>query len=256
MWKPLAPVALLGKTKAAEASKSNPAKVIQIEARPLPSVRSRSKPTPVAAAVAPELACMDHDYCLPDKGTATEEPGKRWNVKQPSFITIKPIGPPTRTPTQPTLAAPSSSARSATKPVLANTTQVFPVTEPLDHRTDKTDRSSVLETPDASPTQQDTGASVKEGNPRRRRFERPYRRHAASRTPSPQERTGGRSRKRAHRSPSPSSCSSESNSDSSTSRSRSRSAKKRSGLRSACLASCSILITVSGGVFFSPYSSL
>nr|XP_040034509.1 peroxisome proliferator-activated receptor gamma coactivator-related protein 1 isoform X3 [Gasterosteus aculeatus aculeatus] len=227
MWKPLAPVALLGKTKAAEASKSNPAKVIQIEARPLPSVRSRSKPTPVAAAVAPELACMDHDYCLPDKGTATEEPGKRWNVKQPSFITIKPIGPPTRTPTQPTLAAPSSSARSATKPVLANTTQVFPVTEPLDHRTDKTDRSSVLETPDASPTQQDTGASVKEGNPRRRRFERPYRRHAASRTPSPQERTGGRSKKRAHRSPSPSSCSSESNSDSSTSRSRSRSAKKR-----------------------------
>ncbi|XP_040034507.2 uncharacterized protein pprc1 isoform X2 [Gasterosteus aculeatus] len=227
MWKPLAPVALLGKTKAAEASKSNPAKVIQIEARPLPSVRSRSKPTPVAAAVAPELACMDHDYCLPDKGTATEEPGKRWNVKQPSFITIKPIGPPTRTPTQPTLAAPSSSARSATKPVLANTTQVFPVTEPLDHRTDKTDRSSVLETPDASPTQQDTGASVKEGNPRRRRFERPYRRHAASRTPSPQERTGGRSRKRAHRSPSPSSCSSECNSDSSTSRSRSRSAKKR-----------------------------
>ncbi|KAE8280610.1 Peroxisome proliferator-activated receptor gamma coactivator-related protein 1 [Larimichthys crocea] len=53
MWKPLAPVALLGKSKAAEASKSSPSKVIQIEARPLPTVKSRSKPTPVAATVAP-----------------------------------------------------------------------------------------------------------------------------------------------------------------------------------------------------------
>ncbi|TKS65772.1 Peroxisome proliferator-activated receptor gamma coactivator-related protein 1 PGC-1-related coactivator [Collichthys lucidus] len=88
MWKPLAPVALLGKSKAAEASKSSPSKVIQIEARPLPSVKSRSKPTPVAP-VAPEVACMDHDYCLPNKGSG--EPGKRWNVKQQSFITIKPI---------------------------------------------------------------------------------------------------------------------------------------------------------------------
>ncbi|XP_037321508.2 peroxisome proliferator-activated receptor gamma coactivator-related protein 1 isoform X1 [Pungitius pungitius] len=227
MWKPLSSVVLLGKTKPAEVSKSNPAKVIQIEARPLPSVRSRSKPAPAAASVAPELACMDHDYCLPEKGTSTEEPGKRWNVKQPSFITIKPIGQPTRTPTQPTLAAPPSSAQSATNPVLTNKTQVFAMTEPLDHRTDKTERSSILETPDASPTRQDTDASVKDGSPRRRRFGRPYRQHAASSTASPKDRTGGRSRKRAHRSPSPSSCSSESNSDSSTSRSRSRSAKKR-----------------------------
>ncbi|KAM8859579.1 uncharacterized protein pprc1 isoform 2-T2 [Spinachia spinachia] len=231
MWKPLAPLALLGKTKAAEASKSNPAKVIQIEARPLPSVRSRSKPTPVAAFVAPELACMDHDYCLPEKAPFTEEPSNRWNVKQPSLITIKPIGQPTRTATQPTLAAPSSSAQSATKPLLTNKTQVFPMTQPLDHRTDKTERNSVLETPDASPTHQDTDASVKEECPRRRHFGMPYRHHAASRTASPKDGTGGRSRKRAHRSPSPSSCSSESNSDSSTSRSRSRSAKKRYRLR-------------------------
>uniref|UniRef100_A0A8C2WUH0 PPARG related coactivator 1 n=2 Tax=Cyclopterus lumpus TaxID=8103 RepID=A0A8C2WUH0_CYCLU len=233
MWKPLAPVALLAKSKAADASKSSSSKVIQIEARPLPSVRSRSKPTPAAATVAPELACMDHDYCLPNKDTSTGEPGKRWNVKQPSFITIKPIGQPTRTTTQTPPAAPASSAQSAIKSVVTTKTQEFPMTEPLNHRTDEMERSSVLETPDASPAQQDTAVSVKEGSPRRWRS---YRRHAASRTPSPRsspkESTRGRSRKRCHRSPSPMSSSSESDSDSSTSRSRSHSpSKKRYRLR-------------------------
>ncbi|XP_054456821.1 peroxisome proliferator-activated receptor gamma coactivator-related protein 1 [Anoplopoma fimbria] len=232
MWKPLAPVALLGKSKAAEASKPSPSKVIQIEARPLPSLRSRSKPTPAAAAVAPELACMDHDYCLPNKGASTGEPGKRWNVKQPSFITIKPIGQPTRTTTQTPPAAPASSAQSAVKPVVAIKTQEITVTEPLDHRTDGMERSSVLETPDASPAQQDTDASVKEGSPRSRPCGRSYRRPAASRTPSPRsspkERTGGRSRKRrCHRSPSPMSSSSESDSNSSRARSRSHSPSKK-----------------------------
>ncbi|XP_068578985.1 peroxisome proliferator-activated receptor gamma coactivator-related protein 1 [Cebidichthys violaceus] len=230
MWKPLAPVALLGKSKAADASKSSSSKVIQIEARPLPSFRSRSKPTPAAATVAPELACMDHDYCLPQKGTSTGEPGQRWNVKQPSFITIKPIGQPTRTTTP---AAPAPSAQ----PVVTTKTQEFPVTKPLDHRPDEMERSSVLETPDASPAHQDTDASVKEGSPRRRHFGRSYRQPASSRTPSPrscpQERTGGRSRKRrSHRSPSPMSSSSESDSHSSSSRSRSHSpSKKRYRLR-------------------------
>ncbi|XP_075933057.1 peroxisome proliferator-activated receptor gamma coactivator-related protein 1 [Anarhichas minor] len=238
MWKPLAPVALLGKSKAADASKLSSSKVIQIEARPLPSVRSRSKPTPVAATVAPELACMDHDYCLPHKGTSTGEPGQRWNVKQPSFITIKPIGQPTRTTTPTPPAAPALSAHPPIKLVVTTKTPEFPVTEPLDHRPDEMERSSVLETPDASPAHQDTDASVKEGSPRRRPFGRSYRQHAASsRTPSPgsspKERTGGRSRKRrSHRSPSPMSSSSESDSHSSSSRSRSHSpSKKRCRLR-------------------------
>lgn len=218
MWKPLAPLALLGKSKAAEVSKSSPSKVIQIEPRPLPSVRSRSRPTPTAATVAPEVACMDHDYCLPSKGAG--EPGKRWNVKQQSFITIKPIKPTTQTP---------PAAQSTTKATVITTAQDFPLTEPLDHRTDGMERSSVLETPDASPARQE---SVKEGSPRREPFRRSYRQHAASRTPSPRsspkERTGGRSRKRrSHRSPSPMSSSSESDSHSSRSRSRSHSPSKK-----------------------------
>ncbi|XP_035519537.1 peroxisome proliferator-activated receptor gamma coactivator-related protein 1 [Morone saxatilis] len=223
MWKPLAPVALLGKSKAAEASKSSPSKVIQIDARPLPSSRSRSKPTLAAATVAPEVACMDHDYCLPNKGTG--EAGKRWNVKQQSFITIKPIKP-TATTTQTPPAAPATNTAVTTK------TQELPLREPLDHRTGGMERSSVLETPDASPARQETYATAGEGSPRRGPLGRSYRRHAASRTPSPRsspkERPGGRSRKRrSHRSPSPMSSGSESDSHSSRSRSRSHSPSKK-----------------------------
>lgn len=231
MWKPLAPVALLGKSKAAEASKLSPSKVIQIEARPLPSVRSRSKPTPAAATVAPELACMDHDYCLPNKGASSGEPGKRWNVKQQSFITIKPIKQSTATTTKTSPAAPESSLQSTVNHAITTKAQEFLLTEPLDHRTDGMQSSSVLETPDASPARQENDASVKEGSPRQGPLGRSYRRHAASRTPSPRERTGGRSRKRrSHRSPSPLSSGSESGSNFSRSRSSSCSpSKKRLG---------------------------
>ncbi|XP_035027924.2 peroxisome proliferator-activated receptor gamma coactivator-related protein 1 [Hippoglossus stenolepis] len=226
MWKPLAPVALLGKSKAAEACKSSPSKIIQIEARPLPSFKSRSKPTPAAATVDPDLACMDHDYCLPNKGTSAGEPGRRWNVKPQSFITIKPIMQPTTVIAQTTPAVLAHSVPSTTNPEFTTKTQDFPLTDDLDH-------SSVLETPDASPARQETDSSVKEGSPRGGPFGRTYRRHADSRTPSPtfspKERTGGRSRKRrSRRSPSPMSSGSESDSHSSRSRSRSRSpAKKR-----------------------------
>ncbi|XP_039994416.1 peroxisome proliferator-activated receptor gamma coactivator-related protein 1 [Xiphias gladius] len=232
MWKPLAPVALLGKSKATEAFKPSTSKVIQIEARPLPSVKSRSKPTPATVAVDPDLACMDHDYCLPNKGTSTGESGKRWNVKQQSFITIKPIKQPATPATQTPPAALALSVPSTTNPAVKTKIQGFPLTEPLDHRTDGVERSSVLETPDASPARQETDSTVKEGSPRRGPFGRAYRRHAASRSPSPRsspkERTGGRSRKRrSHHSPSPMTSGSESDSHSSRSRSRSRAPSKK-----------------------------
>lgn len=228
MWKPLAAVALLGKSKASEASKSSPSKVIQIEARPLPSVRPRSKPTLAAATVAPDLACMDHDYCLPNKGTPTAEPGNRWNIKQQSFITIKPIRQHTPTTTQTTPAALASSLQSTINQAVLTKTQVCPV-KPLEPKANRLDESSVMETPDASPTRPET--ELKERSPRRGPLGRSYRRHAASRTPSPrcssEERPRGRSRKRSHHSPSPMSSCSESDSDSSRSRSRSHSPTKK-----------------------------
>ena len=165
---------------------------------------------------------MDHDYCLPNKGTSPGEPGKRWNVKQPSFITIKPIKQ-TTTQTPP-------AAQSTATPALTTETPEVPLTEPLDHRTGNMESSSVLETPDASPAREEP--DVKEESPRSGHFGRSYRRHAASRTPSPRsppkERTGGRSRKRrSQRSPSPMSSASESDSSFSRSRSRSRSPSKK-----------------------------
>ncbi|XP_069574048.1 peroxisome proliferator-activated receptor gamma coactivator-related protein 1 [Brachyistius frenatus] len=231
MWKPLAPVALLGKSKAVEALKSNPPKIIQIEARPLPT-RSRSKPTPAAAAkVSPALACMDHDYCLPNNSTSTGEPGIRWNIKQQSFITIKPIKQHAATTTQ---TAPASSLPATTNSVVSTKTPDFQLTETTEHKIkDGMEESSVLETPDASPAWEETEFSFKDRSPKEGPFGRSYRRHASSRTPSPacspKERTGGRSRKRgSHRSSSPLSSCSESDSQSSRSRSRSFSpAKKR-----------------------------
>uniref|UniRef100_A0A3Q0T526 PPARG related coactivator 1 n=1 Tax=Amphilophus citrinellus TaxID=61819 RepID=A0A3Q0T526_AMPCI len=172
MWKPLAAVELLGKRKASEASKSSPSKVIPIEARPLPSVRSRSKPTLAAATVAPDLACMDHDYCLPNKGTSTAEPGKRWNVKQQSFITIKPIRQHAATTTQTPPAAPASSLQSIVNPVVLTKTQDFPP-KPIQTRTNKLEESSVLETPDASSSSSSRSSfrpSVSRSPPRRRRY--------------------------------------------------------------------------------------
>lgn len=217
LWKPLPTAALLAKSKAAE----TPSKVIQIEAQPLPSVWSRSK---AAASVGPDLACMDHDYCLPNKGSTTEEP-KRWNVKQQSLITIKPIQASTTTQTPPAAMAQIQPAKN---PVIPVKTPSFPQTEPLEKKTDGTDECFVLETPDASPTRQESESSFKVRSPRRGPLKRSYRRHAASRSPSPSPKKGtnGRSRKRSHRSSSPTpSCS-----DSCSSRSRSRScssAKKR-----------------------------
>uniref|UniRef100_A0A1A7WJP0 Peroxisome proliferator-activated receptor gamma, coactivator-related 1 n=2 Tax=Iconisemion striatum TaxID=60296 RepID=A0A1A7WJP0_9TELE len=215
MWKPLSTVALLGKSKAAEVSKLNPSKVIQIEAQPLPLGRSRSKPTSAAATVAPELACLDHDYCLPSKD-ASGEPGKRWNVKQQSLITIKPIKQ--HSPTPPAAVVPS--LQLATNPK----TQDFPQTDRSEKKYDEPKECSVLETPDASPTRQESESYFKVRSHRGRPLERSYRGYAASRSPSPscspRERRGRPSRKRrSHRSPSPSS----SCSDSCSSRSRSRS---------------------------------
>ncbi|XP_028279939.1 peroxisome proliferator-activated receptor gamma coactivator-related protein 1 [Parambassis ranga] len=232
MWKPLAAVALLGKSKTAEASKPSPSKVIQIEAQPLPSLKSRSKPTASAATVAPDLACMDHDYCLPNKGASAGELGNRWNVKQQSFITIKPIKQHAPTTTERPAAAPASSLQVTINPVVATKPSVFPPTEPLEQETNNgMEGSSVLETPDASPARQESESASRDRSPGRGPLERSYRRRASSRTPSPKcspkERTGGRSRKRrSHRSPSPMSSCSESDSHSSRSRSRSP-AKKR-----------------------------
>ncbi|XP_076017072.1 peroxisome proliferator-activated receptor gamma coactivator-related protein 1 [Genypterus blacodes] len=217
IWKPLAPVALVGKRRPTEASKAKSSMVIQIEAQHLHSARLQSKPTFAAATAILDPSCMDHDYCLPNKPTAGE-PGKRWNVKQQSSISIKPIKQPTQSP--PVVSA--LSVKTTTNYVDMNT-QEFTQS--------KAEVSSVLETPDASPTRNETDITVKERSPKQEDFGRSYRRQATSHTPnprsSPKERGRGRRRQRESRhSPSNTSSSSESESDSHSSRSRSPSKKR------------------------------
>ncbi|XP_072292778.1 uncharacterized protein pprc1 isoform X2 [Eucyclogobius newberryi] len=194
LWKPLDPVSLLAKNKM---TKSCHLKVIEIEAQPLPLAKARSRSaTVVASAVDPDMACQDHDYCLPNKSVSCGEAGKRWNVKQHSSITIKPIKQNAQVPSvQVTTCATKAKA--------------------LDRK-----KSSVLETPDASPTQDeddDNNTCPKQGP-----LVRSYRQRASSRTPSPKKRSVGRSRvRRSHHSSS--SRSDSSGSDTHSSRSRSRS---------------------------------
>uniref|UniRef100_A0A3P9Q8Q3 PPARG related coactivator 1 n=1 Tax=Poecilia reticulata TaxID=8081 RepID=A0A3P9Q8Q3_POERE len=163
MWKPLAPVALLGKPNNPEAPKSTPYKVIQIEAKPLPPVRVRSKATPAAAPVAPDVACMDHDYCLSNKSVSLGESGKRWNIKQQSVFTIKPLrqhasSPPPTLP--PVLAA---SPQEATNSVISSRTQDCPQTVQAQKNGDASEQCSVPETSDFSPSQQERVTSPRKG---------------------------------------------------------------------------------------------
>ncbi|MGH0128580.1 UNVERIFIED_CONTAM: hypothetical protein FKN15_030169 [Acipenser sinensis] len=128
MWKPLAPVSLLRKPKLPEGPKLSHAKAIQIiDPKPLPHSNTRTKlpssPAPSLHSENPSFA--DHDYCLPGTEPACAEKGRRWNVKQQSSITIKPIEQ----------RAPAGCPRKC-------------AVQPLDHRTLS---GSVLLSPDSSP---------------------------------------------------------------------------------------------------------
>ncbi|CAL8359072.1 unnamed protein product [Boreogadus saida] len=220
-WKPLAPVSLLGKSRAC---RPTPSKVIRIEAQPLPSVRGRS--TPGALAPAPEWALMDHDYCLPTAPPGDH--GQRWNVKQQPNITIRAVtqlqaattGPPAPAP------APAPSAPHTTRPAPATRPPEAPLKEapprpPASPPADPALSCSALETPDASPARPESPRPEWTGRSGRRRSES---RSPGPRT-APKERKRGRSSRRLAPRPA-SSAESDCNSSPSRSRSRSPPAKK------------------------------
>ncbi|XP_051507902.1 peroxisome proliferator-activated receptor gamma coactivator-related protein 1-like [Myxocyprinus asiaticus] len=148
MWKPIAPLALLGKNKKSEDLKSTPNKTIQIEARPLPSNKLRSKPqAPITTQTQP--FSLDHDYCIPPKEPHLNEVGKRWNVKQQSSIIIKTVELPSNKAIQHSVSkAPSNP--SVTEGAQRNLNLCQPS---VDRKCIERDalNSSVLVTPDASP---------------------------------------------------------------------------------------------------------
>lgn len=147
MWKPIAPVALLGKNRKSELPKPTPNKVIQIEARPLPSNKLRSKPQTTTTGQTQSFS-LDHDYCLPSKETQPNEVGNRWNVKQHPSIIIKTVELPSNKPVQQSvLKAPSTP--SVTEETQKNLSTSRPVGVGCSKRDEL--NSSVLATPNASP---------------------------------------------------------------------------------------------------------
>ncbi|XP_059373759.1 peroxisome proliferator-activated receptor gamma coactivator-related protein 1-like [Carassius carassius] len=152
MWKPIAPVSLLGKTKKSEVLKPTLNKAIEIEARPLPSNKLRSQPQTPTITEQTQPFSLDHDYCLPPKEPCQNEVGSRWNVKlQPSII-IKTVELP------PNKQAQNSKATS-TPSVTEGTQRNLSLRQPSADRSCTLD-SSALVTPDASPSSPDSESSL------------------------------------------------------------------------------------------------
>lgn len=151
MWKPVAPVALLEKTRKLDITKPTPNKVIQIEPRPLPSNKLRSKPPTTTTTGQTQPFSLDHDYCLPPKEPQQNEVGNRWNVKQQPSIIIK------------TVELSSNKASQHSIPKAPSVTEEPPKNLSLSQSfVDKRDalKSSVLETPDASPNRPDSESAL------------------------------------------------------------------------------------------------
>lgn len=86
MWKPLAPVALLGKQAKPEVARQSQTKIIQIEPLPLPTSKLQSKPLTCFTSGQFQPVSLDHDYCFVPKKPTQNDLAKQ----QPS---IKSVGP-------------------------------------------------------------------------------------------------------------------------------------------------------------------
>ncbi|KAK2896585.1 hypothetical protein Q8A67_011073 [Cirrhinus molitorella] len=152
MWKPIAPVSLLGKTKKTEVLKLTPYKAIQIEARPLPSNKMRCKPQTPTTTGQTQPFSLDHDYCLPPKDPCQNEVGSRWNVKQQPSIVIKTVELPPNKPVQNSISKAASTPSVREEP---------PEQPSADRRCAL--KNSALVTPDSSPNRPDSESSLLDG---------------------------------------------------------------------------------------------
>ncbi|XP_067276796.1 peroxisome proliferator-activated receptor gamma coactivator-related protein 1 isoform X2 [Pseudorasbora parva] len=219
MWKPIAPVSLLGKTKNSEVLKPTPNKAIQIDARPLPSNKLRSKPQTPTTTGQTQPFSLDHDYCLPPKEPNQSDVGSRWNVKQQPSIVIKTVELSSIKPVQNSV----SQASSTTEGTQRNLSFRQPSAD-----TRCTLNSTALMTPDASPNRPDSESSLLDESKCNQQNSLDY--SECSSRQCQQDRGRAKRRYRAR-----SSSSSESSSESSSSRSRSPPSKRsrRSSSRSS-----------------------
>ncbi|XP_072532970.1 uncharacterized protein pprc1 [Salminus brasiliensis] len=229
MWKPLAPVALLGKPKKSEMPKPTPTKAIQIEPRPLAAGKLPSRPQ-ISVALGPtQPFSLDHDYCLLPKETSHNELGHRWNIKQQSSIIIKSIELPFNQK-----RSQERESKFVTMPVAAGSLQKnLQSGQPprCDSKPEKEPLASTImvtpdASPDASPDRMDSECSLQDEEGSRRHRLKGY----SERSPSPYHHKRGRSQRTYRTRLCSSSGSRSSSSESSRSRSRSPARKRyRSG---------------------------
>uniref|UniRef100_A0A4W4GC23 PPARG related coactivator 1 n=1 Tax=Electrophorus electricus TaxID=8005 RepID=A0A4W4GC23_ELEEL len=224
MWKPLAPVALLGKPKKSEVPKLTPGKVITIEPRPLPASKLQNRaPTSSVTLGRTQPFSLDHDYCLLPKESPKNELSSRWSIKQQPSAIIKAVVLPStnKTPQQ-------SASKLPPTPATAGSLEKNPKpSHPLEPRSQceqkpLTTRTITL-TPDASPDRLDSEGSLQdEGSGIHQRFQR-----YSERSPSPCCHKRGRSQRTYRKRVCSSSGSRSSSSGSSRSRSRSPSPSRK-----------------------------
>ncbi|KAL7890206.1 hypothetical protein AOLI_G00024640 [Acnodon oligacanthus] len=190
MWKPLAPVALLGKPKNSEVPKPAPTKAIQIEPRPLNSGKLPSKPQASVTLGPTQPFSLDHDYCVLPKEAFQKELGSRWNIKQQSSIMIKSIQLPSNHKAPQRCDSKLVSAPFATGSIQKN---LKPSQPPLCESQSKKEAltSTVMVTPGASPERMDTGCSLQDEKSNRQQKFQEY----SKRSPSPYHQKRGRSQR-------------------------------------------------------------
>ncbi|KAG7334215.1 hypothetical protein KOW79_002622 [Hemibagrus wyckioides] len=188
MWKPLAPVALLGKPSKSEMAKSTPTKAIQIEPLPLRASKIQSKPQTSVTLGQIQPFSLDHDYCLHSKEPSQNELGNLCSAKQqPSIIKSTEL---------PSANSKTSSETVSKLPSTTSTKESFQ--ENVKSQTVVCERKALtttgIVTPDASPDRLDSerysDRSPSPCHQKRGRTQRKYRTRLPSRSRSTSSSSG------------------------------------------------------------------
>lgn len=154
MWKPLTPVALLGKRNNSEIARSNKNKAIQIQPLPLPvsTLQCKSQTSVTPGQIQP--FSPDHDYCFSSKEPSKNEPSNLWSAKQQPSI-LKSTKLPSAKSKEFAEAGSKLPSNTPTKESFQETVK----SQPLvcgSHSVRKALTSTGIVTPDASPDRLDS----------------------------------------------------------------------------------------------------
>lgn len=199
MWKPLAPVALLGKQSKSEIARSTPSKAIQIEPLPLHASKLQSKPQTSVTLGQIQPFSLDHDYCLHPKEPSQNELGNLCSAKQQPSI-IKSTELPSANKGSSAEASAETSSKLASTTTTKESFQENVKSQPLvcvSQSERKALTTTGIVTPDASPERLDSerfkGYSDRSPSPyhqKRGRTKRKYRSRLPSRSRSTSSSSG------------------------------------------------------------------